>query len=133
MKEMLVTVHLAPGIRQSLCEDQGPLVQRVVVVQAVHVLVVEEFFHCVFWGKDTADSNMFDHWNKCLKKDLVRKLKLPVAQPDPKLWQRRSKLNLCNSKKTYFQGHLLSRVVIPNVVVGVFYAKSNHLIIKYTF
>ena len=130
---MLVTVHLAPGIRQSLCEDQSPLVQRVVVVQAVHVLVVVEFFITFFGGKDTADSSMFDHWNKCLKKDLVRKLKLPVAQPDPKLWQRRSKLNLFNSKKTYFQGHLLSRVVIPNVVVGVFYAKSDHLIIKYIF
>ena len=48
---MLVTVHLAPGIRQSFCEDQSPLVQRVVVVQAVHVLVVVEFFHYVFLGK----------------------------------------------------------------------------------
>ena len=48
---MLVTVHLASGIGQSLCEDQGPLVQRVVVVQAVHVLVVVEFFHYVFLGK----------------------------------------------------------------------------------
>ena len=44
MKEMVVTVHLAPGIRQSLSEDQGPLVERVVVVQTVHVLVVTEFF-----------------------------------------------------------------------------------------
>ena len=51
IKEMLVTVHLAPGIRQSLCEDQGPLVQRVVVVQAVHVLVVVEFFISFFGGK----------------------------------------------------------------------------------
>ena len=41
---MLVTIHLSPGIRQSLCEYQGPLVERVVVVQMVHVLVVPEFF-----------------------------------------------------------------------------------------
>ena len=84
---MLVTVHLAPGIRQSLCEDQSPLVERVVVVQTVHVLVV---LYLVFEKKK--HGCLFSILEQVLEKDLVRKLKLPVAQPDPKLWQRRSKL-----------------------------------------
>ena len=84
---MLVTVHLAPGIRQSLCEDQVPLVERVIVVQTVHVLVVTKFF---FWfSRKTRHGYLFSILEQVFnKKDLVRKLKLPVAQPDPKLWQR---------------------------------------------
>ena len=62
---MLVTVHLAPGIRQSLCEDQSPLVERVVVVQTVHVLVV---LYLVFEKKGIA--TCFQYWNKCWKKTL---------------------------------------------------------------
>ena len=45
--------------------------------------------YLVFEKKDMA--TCFQYWDKC-SKNLVRELKLPVAQPHPKLWQRWSKL-----------------------------------------
>ena len=51
-----------------------------------------------------------------------RKLKLPISQPNPKLGSLTS-----NIKSMIKSTYLFCGIIIPDIVVGVFHSKPNHL------